>query len=44
MQDTEQTHAGDEQRDDGENPAQRGEGPPHEDEELAREFAETFLQ
>ena len=34
MEDAEQAHAGDEHGDDGENPAQRSEGSPNEDEDF----------
>ena len=44
MEDAEQAHAGYEHGNDGEHPAQHSKGSPHEDEELARELAETFLQ
>ena len=44
MEDAEQAHAGYEHGNDGEHPAQHSKGSPHEDEELARELAKTFLQ
>ena len=44
MEDAEQAHAGNEHGDDGENPAQRSEGSPNEDEDFWSHLAETFLK